>query len=368
MKKISMLSALFLIQGAMLFAQNPFIVEEPYVFPPQERREIIMPELDGFEIMKGDFHMHTVFSDGQVWPVERVREAWRDGLDVIAISDHVEFRPKNEFVKGSLNQVIEIARPAAERMGIMLINSAEITRAMPPGHFNALFLTDIDALNLPDAMQTIEEAHRQGAVIIWNHPCWERQQPDTCMWFPEHELLLQRGLLHGIEVYNWDNWYPIAIDWAQDKNLAFFAVSDMHGVTPDLRETGRYLRPMTLVMVTEKTEEGLRQGMLNRRTVAFFAGKLAGPEEWLRKIFDASVQITTERRGRGNRAATVTLTNVTDIPIRLQSANGEQYYLGARGNVAIQLPRTKDGIQSLFTVTNFLTGSDKSLQLVIQAE
>jgi len=367
MRKSALLST-FLLQGAILFAQSPFIVEEPGVFPPVERREIIMPKLDGFEIMKGDFHMHTVFSDGQVWPEERVREAWRDGLDVIAISDHVEFRPKSEFVKGSLNRVIEIARPIAERMGIMLINSAEITRAMPPGHFNALFLTDIDALNLPGAMETIEEAHRQGAFIIWNHPCWERQQPDTCKWFPEHEMLLQQGMLHGIEVYNWDNWYPIAIDWARDKNLAFFAVTDMHGVMPDLRATGRYLRPMTLVMVTEETEEGLRQGMINRRTVAFFAGKLAGPEEWLRKIFDASVQITTERRGRGNRQVTATLTNVTDIPVMLQSADGGQYYLGARSNITIQLQRTREGIQSPFTITNFMTGSNQRLQVVLRDE
>lgn len=366
MKKSALLSSLLLLHGTILFAQSPFIVEEPDVFPPQERREIIMPKIEGYEIMLGDFHMHTVFSDGQVWPEERVREAWRDGLDVIAISDHVEFRPKSEFVKGSLNRVIEIARPAAERMGIMLINSAEITRAMPPGHFNALFLTDIDALNLPGAMETIEEAHRQGAFIIWNHPCWERQQPDTCKWFPEHELLLQKGMLHGIEVYNWDNWYPIAIDWARDKNLASFANTDMHGVVPDLRGVGRYLRPMTLVMVKERTEEGLRQGMINRRTVAFFAGKLAGPEEWLRKIFDASVQITTERRVRRNRQHTLILTNVTDIPIELQSADGRQYFLKARGQVSIQSPETIEGINAPFTVVNFMTGANERLQVVIK--
>jgi len=67
MKKSALLSTL-LLQGAILFAQNPFIVEEPGVFPPAERREIIMPKLDGFEIMKGDFHMHTVFPTDRFGP------------------------------------------------------------------------------------------------------------------------------------------------------------------------------------------------------------------------------------------------------------------------------------------------------------
>ncbi|HSV77531.1 MAG TPA: Sb-PDE family phosphodiesterase [Bacteroidales bacterium] len=366
MKKSFLLFGLFLAYGCITFAQNPFIVDEPGVFPEVTRREIRMPTIAGYDIMLGDFHMHTVFSDGQVWPTTRVWEAWRDGLDVIAISDHVEFRPKRDFVKGSLNRVIEIAQPEAERRGIMLINSAEITRPMPPGHFNALFLTDIDALELPGALETIQEARRQGAFIIWNHPCWEAQQPDTCKWFPEHEMLLQNDLVHGIEVYNWDNWYPVSIDWARDKNLAFFATTDMHGTTPDLRGTGKYLRPMTLVLVAERTVDGVRQAMFDRRTVAFFAGKLAGPDEWLRKIFHASVQITSERRGNRNRPTTITLTNTTDIPFTLRSTAGKEYLLKERGTVIIQLPGVRPEAGLPFTVTNLLTGANQSLEVTLQ--
>lgn len=34
----------------------------------QRRNEIQVPDLDGYTTLKCDFHMHSVFSDGLVWP------------------------------------------------------------------------------------------------------------------------------------------------------------------------------------------------------------------------------------------------------------------------------------------------------------
>ncbi|HEY8150859.1 MAG TPA: hypothetical protein VIK51_18275, partial [Vicinamibacteria bacterium] len=47
--------------------------------PAQERHPLPVPDLPGLKTLKGDFHLHTVFSDGQVWPTVHVQEAWRDG-------------------------------------------------------------------------------------------------------------------------------------------------------------------------------------------------------------------------------------------------------------------------------------------------
>ena len=78
----------------------------------QERDPLPVPDLPGWKTLKGDFHLHTVFSDGEVWPTVHVREAWRDGLDVIALTDHVEYRPHafSELLKHAhLN--LEVALP-----------------------------------------------------------------------------------------------------------------------------------------------------------------------------------------------------------------------------------------------------------------
>lgn len=63
------------------------------------REEINFPDILNYTTLKGDFHMHSVFSDGNVWPNQRVDEAWREGYDVIALTDHIEYQPKKRLPK-----------------------------------------------------------------------------------------------------------------------------------------------------------------------------------------------------------------------------------------------------------------------------
>ena len=64
---------------------------------------IAIPDVAGYVTLKCDFHVHTVFSDGDVWPTFRVQEALADGLDAIALTDHVEYQPKGEYVSKNRN-------------------------------------------------------------------------------------------------------------------------------------------------------------------------------------------------------------------------------------------------------------------------
>ena len=58
----------------------------------KHRQEIILPQVMGYNIYKADLHTHTIYSDGSVTAPWRLREAWYDGLDIIAITDHIEYR------------------------------------------------------------------------------------------------------------------------------------------------------------------------------------------------------------------------------------------------------------------------------------
>jgi len=51
------------------------------------------PNMLGYKILKCDFHQHTVFSDGDVWPSIRVRESLMDNLDAISLTEHIEYQP-----------------------------------------------------------------------------------------------------------------------------------------------------------------------------------------------------------------------------------------------------------------------------------
>ena len=57
-----------------------------------QRREIILPEVNGYTAYKADLHTHTIYSDGDCTPEYRVKEAWNNGLDVLAITEH-SFEP-----------------------------------------------------------------------------------------------------------------------------------------------------------------------------------------------------------------------------------------------------------------------------------
>lgn len=61
-----------------------------YMANAQVRKEVKIPDLPGYKTLKGDFHVHTVYSDGRVWPDIRIQEAWHDGLDVIALTDQYQ--------------------------------------------------------------------------------------------------------------------------------------------------------------------------------------------------------------------------------------------------------------------------------------
>ena len=69
--------------------QNAEVYEFPGMNQQYCRQLINIPDIMGYQTLKCDFHIHTVFSDGQEWPSMRVNEAWNDGLDAIAITDHI---------------------------------------------------------------------------------------------------------------------------------------------------------------------------------------------------------------------------------------------------------------------------------------
>ena len=41
-----------------------------------QRNEIVIPKVKGYNVYKADFHTHSIFSDGEVTPALRVEEAW----------------------------------------------------------------------------------------------------------------------------------------------------------------------------------------------------------------------------------------------------------------------------------------------------
>lgn len=282
------------------------------------RSELPFPDLPGLITLRCDLHMHTVFSDGKVWPTVRAEEAWRDGLDAIAVTDHIEYQPFKADVTTNDARPYDLVRPHAESLGLLAIRGSEITRGEPPGHWNAIFLKNVPALRQNDHRDVVRTAFEQGGFIFWNHPGWK--QPNwQSVWYAEQQEVLERGWLHGIEVVNGSTYDPIAHQWCLDKKLTIMSNSDIHDpIDMAYGPVHGTVRPMTLVFATARTPDALRQALFDRRTAVFSENRLIGEAKYLEPLFQQSIAILNPAiRIKGRNSVLVQVRNTAPIDYEL---------------------------------------------------
>ena len=139
------------------------------------QNKIVIPDTKDYLVLTGDMHMHSIFSDGSVWPATRIRECVAEGVEVLCMTDHMDGRHQKMARQGLFNSdrntSNEIAAKAAKGSGVILIRGGEISRDMAPGHFNTLFLSDVEPVaQAADAhkdhqkamLAGLEEAQKRG--------------------------------------------------------------------------------------------------------------------------------------------------------------------------------------------------------------
>ena len=303
------------------------------------RNEFILPNVNKYVVLKGDLHTHTIYSDGNVTPEYRVQEAWTDGLDVIAITDHVEYRKWEEqlisFLKGyvpegtkavnssitgkpadergiltDLNLPVRVAQAAADQNGILLIPGVEITRdPLTVGHYNALFVKDANTVYDADPIVSIKNARAQGALIMQNHPGWRRKDLEIIDF---EKQVYEQNLIDGVEIMNGGEFYPTVVSRASEKKLFMAANTDIHSTTSKDYVTVGHQRNMTLILAKEKSLDAVKEALQARRTLAYSFGSIAGEEQLVRDFFQACIKYETlfEKDGKQRR---VRMTNPTSM-------------------------------------------------------
>ncbi|MBS2212096.1 hypothetical protein KEM09_11820 [Carboxylicivirga mesophila] len=368
--KQTLLTSLLLLLYVAAFAQFDLNHQSNNLFiKPNVRQQILIPDITGYHTLKGDFHIHTIFSDGSVWPTVRVEEAWREGLDVIAITDHLEYQPHKDYTVADNNTAYKLAQRKAEEMNVILVKGTEITKGeVPPGHFNAIFIDDANPIENKDASLSIEAAVKQGAFIIWNHPGWKRQQPDTTKWWDYYTTLKSKNMLHGIEVANSNEWYPIAIDWCIDKDLTVFSNSDIHApvnLKYNLSERHAH-RPITLIFAREKSMQSVKEALFEGRTIAWHGHTLAGKESIMRELVKASIQLKPTFRETQKKGTTwyyAELNNISDIPFVLRDKDGNEIDLKPLSSVIVKFDKKTAALN--YKVMNAFIGSERRLEINI---
>jgi 3',5'-nucleoside bisphosphate phosphatase len=333
-----------------------------------QRKIINLPDIPGFVTLKCDFHIHTVFSDGDVWPTVRVDEAIRDGLDAIAITDHIEYLPKKDFIPVDFNASWKVAEPYARERNLILIRGTEITRKMPPGHFNALFIKDASLIAKDSVWDSIEEAIKQGAFLQWNHPGWKSQEPDGIpKLYDMHRKLIRNGWLHGIEYFNDTEYYPLVFRFCEENNLALTGNSDVHGIISESYSgNGNIHRPMTLVFAKDRSHDAVREALFARRTMVFFTDKLVGREDLARQFFSNCISAGKPFYDNGKNIF-IEIRNNSDVPFYLVNGqNGAPANITLAANAVTRVVLSKKVASPLvYDVQNVITGEDKVLKATI---
>ena len=113
-------------------------------------------KVGGYEVLTGDFHVHAFVGDGGIPPWMLPRLGAREGLDVIAITNH------NQTLAGRLGRWA--ARGAS---GPMMLVGEEVTGR----NFHLIAVGIERRVNWDQpARAVIEQVHAQGGVAIAAHP------------------------------------------------------------------------------------------------------------------------------------------------------------------------------------------------------
>ncbi|MBR2030877.1 MAG: PHP domain-containing protein [Alistipes sp.] len=353
MKKISTILLALSVVFTPLYAQkNPDT--KRLADNEAKRTEIILPQVNGYNIYKADLHTHTIYSDGALNSKARVAEAYDDGLDIIAITDHLEWRTNEQtfldYTRGyhkeapkaknhkihrepadedgilvDMNVGIKQAQKYAKRYGMLVIPGVEISRHPDQfGHFNALFIKDANKIYDPDIDKSFRKAKAQGAFIMHNHPGWRRKTCDRNEW---QQKVYNEGLIDGVEIINGLSAWPKLLVRCNEENLFVGAGTDVHLTT---NYKGDYFRTCTLVFAHECTLEAIKEAIEKRRTLAYGANHIMGDKQLLADLLNASL-LVKEISVSSSGERTLSVTNLSSIPyhIRRGKKSGAGVVIGA---------------------------------------
>jgi len=243
------------------------------------------PKVGEYEVLRGDFHMHTVNSDGKLTARERIDEAKERDLDVLAITDHGNFR------------AARFAMQYAQELGLVAIRGMET--GFPDGTKYHVVALGFDPLLKPrdshrwstepggktayyqDEMRKVQAA---GGLLFIAHPHPETMT-DAMKWG------VKQGIIQGMELHNTKTFIPRGFDWGLENNLTLFANSDAHRAAA---------LPYTLVFAKQRSAQAVMDAIRARRTATLYETTFRGRQDMLSRLFAAMVKAREVKDGANN--------------------------------------------------------------------
>ena len=335
--------------------------------------------------ISSDLHIHTVFSDGAVWPTIRVDEAIRDSIDLISLTEHLEYQSHlSDIPHTNRNRSFQIAGGYVQNRPLAVVHGTEITKPMPPGHFNAIFIQDAnkffdDNKEPLKFIKGIKEANNQEAFVFWNHPMWEANRSDGIVKLdPIHQEIIDKKLLHGIEVVNFDTFSEEAMQIALDNNLTMMGTSDVHILIAwDFNiEKESFHRPITFIMSNNRTMNSIRDALFNGDTFIWYRDLIIGKSNNLKQVIDNNLEVISKGysyRDRKVEILQIELKNKSVAPINLNYTGEYTFHndykfinLEPRSSktIYVKTKKIKQIVDLEFEILNYVVGPKTNLKTI----
>lgn len=137
---------------------------------------MINPYISNGNWYKGNLHLHTDQSDGELSVKEAIDGYVEDGYDFLAITDHDYIAIAEEFIKIPDKFIIIPGYEFSKREHMVCINTLSVTDS--------------------DHQTVVNEANKSGGMCIFSHPNWLSED----YWSVER-MASMTGVL-GMEIYN----------------------------------------------------------------------------------------------------------------------------------------------------------------------
>ena len=335
--------------------------------------------------ISSDLHIHSVFSDGAVWPTIRVDEAIRDSIDLISLTEHLEYQSHlSDIPHTNRNRSFQIAGGYVQNRPLAVVHGTEITKPMPPGHFNAIFIKDAnkffdknkEPLNFNKA---IKEANEQGAFVFWNHPMWEANRSDGIAKLdPIHQEVINKKLLHGIEVVNFDTFSEEAMQIAIDNDLTMMGTSDVHILIAwDFNiEKESFHRPITFIMSNNRTMKSIRDALFKGDTFIWYRDLIIGKSNNLKQVIDNNLEVISKGysyRDRKVEILQIELKNKSVAPINLNYTGEYTFHNDYKfinlepkssKTIYVKTKKIKQTVDLEFEILNYVVGPKTNLKTI----
>ena len=335
--------------------------------------------------ISSDLHIHTVFSDGAVWPTIRVDEAIRDSIDLISLTEHLEYQSHlSDIPHTNRNRSFQIAGGYVQNRPLAVVHGTEITKPMPPGHFNAIFIQDAnkffdDNKEPLKFIKGIKEANNQEAFVFWNHPMWEANRSDGIVKLdPIHQEIIDKKLLHGIEVVNFDTFSEEAMQIALENNLTMMGTSDVHILIAwDFNiEKESFHRPITFIMSKNRTMNSIRDALFNGDTFIWYRDLIIGKSNNLKQVIDNNLEVISKGysyRDRKVEILQIELKNKSVAPINLNYTGEYTFHNDYKfinlepkssKTIYVKTKKIKQKVDLEFEILNYVVGPKTNLKTI----